>query len=68
VGLEPWQSRTVTDVSCPTVDFCAATTHQGFLHTTHDPLGGAKAWKVTDLDGEGANTHLPPRRQPVAPL
>jgi hypothetical protein len=56
--LQPWQSRKVTDVSCPTVDFCAATTHQGFVYTTHNPLGSAGAWKVTDLDGEGPNTHL----------
>lgn len=56
VALEAWQSRKVTDVSCPTTDFCAATTQQGFLYTTNDPLGGA--WKVTDLDGEGPDTHL----------
>jgi hypothetical protein len=54
----PWQGRTATDVSCPTPSFCAATTLDGFIYTTHEPLGGADAWKVTDVDGDGPNTHL----------
>lgn len=56
--LAPWQQRTDTDVSCPTVSFCAATTLDGFVYVTLSPLGGAGAWSVFDVDGQGPNTHL----------
>lgn len=56
--LAPWQQRTNTDVSCPTVSFCAATSLDGFVYVTSNPLGGATAWSVFDVDGAGRNTHL----------
>lgn len=45
-------------VSCPTTGMCAAVTYAGDLYASGDPAGGAPTWRVTDLDGDGPDTHL----------
>ncbi len=60
LNLAPWQQRTNTDVSCAGPGFCAATTLDGFVYVSSNPLGDASAWSVFDVDGagEGPNIHL----------
>jgi hypothetical protein len=45
-------------VSCPSSQFCVAASFEGLIYTSTDPTGGAEAWRVADLDGEGPNTHF----------
>ncbi len=45
-------------VSCPTATMCAAVTYAGDFYVTGNLGGGASTWRATDLDGDGADTHL----------
>ena len=38
-------------VSCPTTAFCVAVAESGNVLTSSNPLGGANAWTVTNVDG-----------------
>jgi hypothetical protein len=49
---------TFESVSCPTAGMCAAVTYAGDFYASGDPVGGASTWRATDLDGDGADTHL----------
>ncbi len=49
---------TFESVSCPTAGMCAAVTYAGDFYASGDPRGGASTWRATDLDGDGADTHL----------
>lgn len=50
--------RQIRGVSCPSPQLCVAVTFEGLIYASTDPTGGAGAWSVTDLDGNGPNTHL----------
>jgi hypothetical protein len=49
---------TFESVSCPTAGMCAAVTYAGDFYASGSPEGGASTWRATDLDGDGADTHL----------
>jgi hypothetical protein len=49
---------TFESVSCPTMGMCAAVTYAGDFYASGDPAGGISTWRATDLDGDGADTHL----------
>ncbi|MGV1047195.1 MAG: hypothetical protein ACOYD4_01535 [Solirubrobacterales bacterium] len=49
---------TFESVSCPTTEMCAAVTYAGDFYASGDPAGGSSTWRATDLDGDGADTHL----------
>lgn len=50
--------RQIRGISCPSPSLCVAVAFEGFVYTSTDPTGGAAAWRVTDLDPSGPNTHL----------
>ena len=50
--------RQVRGVSCPSPQLCVAVTFDGLIYTSTSPTANADAWSVTDLDGDGPNTHL----------
>lgn len=50
--------RQVRGVSCPSSGLCVAGTFEGDIYTATEPTGEATAWAVTDIDGEGPNTHI----------
>lgn len=50
--------RQVRGVSCPSAQLCVAVTYEGNAYIATEPTGSAAAWAVTDLDGEGPNTHF----------
>lgn len=63
VGTAPGEADrtspgTFESVSCPTAGMCAAVTYAGDFYASGDPVGGASTWRATDLDGDGADTHL----------
>lgn len=63
VGTAPGEADrtspgTFESVSCPTVGMCAAVTYAGDFYASGNPVGGASTWRATDLDGDGADTHL----------
>jgi hypothetical protein len=63
VGTAPGEADrtspgTFDAVSCPTAGMCAAVTYAGDFYASADPEGGASTWRATDLDGNGADTHL----------
>jgi hypothetical protein len=41
----------LSSVSCPTTSFCVAVDEFGKVVTSTSPVGGAAAWKITNLDG-----------------
>lgn len=49
---------TLESISCPTAGMCAAVTYAGDFYASGDPGGGISTWRATDLDGNGADTHL----------
>jgi hypothetical protein len=68
-GEGPWEKtdewpteeisgRQIQGVSCPSAQLCVAVTNQGNIYTSTNPTGSAAAWKVTEIEGEGGNTHL----------
>ena len=42
----------VRGVSCPTTEFCAAMSRQGYIYASTNPGGGAPAWSAIALQGE----------------
>jgi len=63
VGTAPGEADrtspgTFESVSCPTAGMCAAVTYAGDFYASGDPVAGASTWRATDLDGDGADTHL----------
>ena len=42
----------VRGVSCPTTDFCAAMSRQGYIYASTNPAGGAPAWSAIALQPE----------------
>ena len=50
--------RNVRAVSCPSPSLCVAVTFDGYVYSSTNPTGGASAWRVTDVDGTGRDTHL----------
>jgi hypothetical protein len=55
-GIFP--GRQIRGVDCPSPSLCVAVNFEGIIYGSTEPLGGAPAWSVTDLDGSGPNTHL----------
>jgi hypothetical protein len=55
---DPSNYRTIRGISCPTPGLCIAVTFDGFVYSSTDPTGGDGAWRVTDIDGKGRDTHL----------
>ena len=53
-----FNGRQVRGVSCPSPQLCVAVTFQGDAYIATEPTGSAAAWAVTDVDGEGPNTHF----------
>jgi hypothetical protein len=60
--------RQIQAVSCPSRSLCAAVTDQGNIYSSTQPTGPASAWKVTQIDGNGRNTHLEGVSCPTASL
>lgn len=50
--------RQIRGVACTSPSLCIAVSFEGLIYTSTDPTGGASAWSVTDLDGNGSSTHL----------
>jgi hypothetical protein len=42
----------VRGVSCPTTEFCAAMSRQGYIYASTNPAGGAPAWSAIALQAE----------------
>ena len=42
----------VRGVSCPSTEFCAAMSRQGYVYASTSPAGGAPAWAAVALQGE----------------
>ena len=42
----------VRGVSCPSTEFCAAMSRQGYVYASTSPAGGAPAWGAVALQGE----------------
>jgi len=61
-GIGPYpgspNQRQIRGVDCPSAQLCVAVTFEGLIYTTTNPTGDAPAWQVTDIDGEGPNTHF----------
>lgn len=50
--------RQIRGVSCPSPQLCVAVTFEGLIYTSTNPTGDAPSWQVTDVDGDGPNTHF----------
>ncbi|HEU5104785.1 MAG TPA: hypothetical protein VFU11_02970 [Solirubrobacterales bacterium] len=50
--------RQIRGVSCPSPQLCVAVTFEGLIYTATNPTGDATDWQVTDIDGDGPNTHF----------
>lgn len=61
-GIGPYpgspNQRQIRAVSCPSAQLCVAVTFEGLIYTATNPTGDAAAWQVTDVDGDGPNTHF----------
>lgn len=61
-GIGPYpgspNQRQIRGVSCPSAELCVAVTFEGLIYTSTNPTGDAPAWQVTDVDGDGPNTHF----------
>ncbi|MFL5833365.1 MAG: hypothetical protein ACJ76B_05230 [Solirubrobacterales bacterium] len=61
-GIGPYpgspNQRQIRGVDCPSAQLCVAVTFEGLIYTSTNPTGDAPAWQVTDVDGEGPNTHF----------
>jgi len=61
-GIGPYpgspNQRQIRGVDCASPQLCVAVTFEGLIYTSTDPTGDAPAWQVTDVDGEGPNTHF----------
>jgi hypothetical protein len=61
-GIGPYpgspNQRQIRGIDCPSAQLCVAVTFEGLIYTSTDPTGDAPAWQVTDIDGEGPNTHF----------
>jgi hypothetical protein len=55
---EAISGRQIQSISCPSVELCVAVTSQGNIYSSTNPTGPASAWKVSQVDEEGHNTHL----------
>jgi hypothetical protein len=54
VDPETYASCFLSAVSCPTTSFCVAVDEFGKVVTSTKPVGGATAWKITDLSAAGS--------------
>jgi hypothetical protein len=49
----------IRGISCPSAEFCVGASLQGRFFSSHNPAGGAAAWKITPLGGEKeAHIHM----------
>ncbi len=53
-----FSGRQIRGVSCPSQRLCVAVSFDGKVYTATDPTGGAGAWRVADLSGDGPNAHF----------
>jgi hypothetical protein len=52
------RNRTIRGISCPSAQLCVAVTGEGYVYSTTQPTGTGNDWRVTDIDGNGRDTHL----------
>jgi hypothetical protein len=52
------RNRTIRGVSCPSVSVCVAVTGEGYVYSSTRPTGSGDDWRVSDIDGDGRDTHL----------
>ncbi len=57
-NADPSTYRDIWAVSCPSVRLCVAVTFDGYVFSSTNPTGVEDDWKLTDVDGDGRDTHL----------
>jgi hypothetical protein len=55
----------VRGVSCPTTEFCAAMSRQGYIYASTNPAGGAPAWSAIALQPEKKSRGSTPTASPA---
>jgi hypothetical protein len=60
--------RRIRGVSCPSAQLCVAVTSEGYVYSSTNPTGSGDDWRVTDIDGDGRDTHLLSISCPTASL